>query len=101
MRYVLLAALALPLLGAAVLGLRPVGDRAARRFGVAVTGATLALTVALAAGFDRHDARGMQFATDRVWASSLDLHFHVGIDGISLPLVLLTALLTFLVAVHS
>lgn len=101
MRYVLLAALALPFLGAAVLVLRPVGDRAARRFGVGVTGATLALTVALAAGFDRHDARSMQFATDWVWASSLDLHFHVGIDGISLPLVLLTALLTFLVAVHS
>jgi NADH-quinone oxidoreductase subunit M len=101
MSVVLIAAVALPALCAAVLVVRPVGDRAARYLGVGATGATLGLTVALAAAFDRGDARSMQFETDKVWASSLGLHFHLGIDGISLPLLLLTALLTFLVAVHS
>ncbi|MCF2532532.1 complex I subunit 4 family protein [Yinghuangia soli] len=110
MSVVLLVVIALPLLGAALLlagqpaagaGADGAGGRRAQWTGVAFSGATLALTVALAAGFDRDDARSMQFETDKVWASSLDLHFHVGIDGISLPLLVLTALLTFLVAVHS
>ncbi|NUU20225.1 MAG: NADH-quinone oxidoreductase subunit M [Streptomycetaceae bacterium] len=97
----MLILIALPLAGAAALVAVPVDDRRARHVGVAVTGAVLVLAVALAIGFDRDDARSMQFETDRVWASSLGLHFHVGVDGIALPLLLLTALLTFLVAVHS
>jgi NADH-quinone oxidoreductase subunit M len=101
MSVVLLVLVGLPLLGAAVLVVRPVDDRRATRAGVAITGATLALTVALAVGFDRDDARTMQFETDRAWAPSLGLRFHMGVDGISLPLLVLTALLTFLVAVHS
>ncbi|QNL51391.1 NADH-quinone oxidoreductase subunit M [Olivibacter sp. SDN3] len=32
----------------------------------------------------------MQFEQNTPWISSLGIHFHVGIDGISLPLVLLT-----------
>ena len=34
--------------------------------------------------------------TDVAWVPTLDVRFHLGVDGISLPLVLLTALLTFL-----
>lgn len=101
MSVVLLIVLALPLAGATWLVARPVPDRLARYVGVGVSGVVLALTVALALGFDRDDARSTQFETDRVWASSLGLHFHVGVDGISLPLLVLSALLTFLVAVHS
>ncbi|MGW0658033.1 complex I subunit 4 family protein [Streptodolium elevatio] len=101
MNIVLLVLIGLPLLGAAVLVARPVDERSARLLGVGVSGAVLVLAVVLAITFDRDDARTMQFTTDRVWASSLGLHFHLGIDGISLPLLVLTALLTFLVAVHS
>lgn len=49
-----------------------------------------ALVVAF--GFDSHG--GIQYTLDIPWITSLGLNFAVGIDGISLPLVLLT---TFLV----
>ncbi|MDI2126959.1 complex I subunit 4 family protein [Yinghuangia seranimata] len=101
MSVVLIVAIVLPLIAGSALIAFPVDDRRARYAGVAVTGAVLGLTVVLAGAFDRDDARTMQFETDRAWASSLGLRFHLGVDGISLPLIVLTALLTFLVAVHS
>jgi NADH-quinone oxidoreductase subunit M len=106
MNAVLIALLLLPLAGAAAT-LAPFGadrataDRRALRFGTAVTGAVLLLTVVLAAGFD-HDRPGrMQAVTDVRWIPALDVRFHLGVDGISLPLLVLTALLTFLCAVYS
>ena len=109
MNAVLIALLVLPLLGAA-LTLAPATvfgadaasqDRRALRFGALVTGLVLVLTVALAAGFDRAHASRMQAVTDTAWIPSIGVRFHLGVDGISLPLVVLTALLTFLCAVYS
>ncbi|WP_037605784.1 complex I subunit 4 family protein [Streptacidiphilus rugosus] len=101
MTALLLALLALPLLGAAATLVPALGGRRALWLGVAVTGADLAVAVALAAGFDlRHPAR-MQGVTDVAWIPALNVRFHVGVDGISLPLLVLTALLTFLCALYS
>ncbi|GAA2744400.1 NADH-quinone oxidoreductase subunit M [Kitasatospora cinereorecta] len=100
MNAVLIALLVLPLLGAA-LTLAPIPDRLAPRLGTAVTGAALALSIALAAGFDQDHPSRMQAVTDVSWIPSLDIRFHLGVDGISLPLLVLTALLTFLCAVYS
>ncbi|GLW71226.1 NADH-quinone oxidoreductase subunit M [Kitasatospora phosalacinea] len=100
MNAVLIALLALPLLGAA-LTLAPIGDRQALRLGTAVTGATLLLAVVLAAGFDQDDPSRMQAVTDVPWIPALDVRLHLGVDGISLPLLVLTALLTFLCALYS
>ncbi|RAJ38789.1 proton-translocating NADH-quinone oxidoreductase chain M [Kitasatospora sp. SolWspMP-SS2h] len=100
MNAVLIALLALPLLGAA-LTLAPIGDRRALRLGTAVTGGTLLLAVALAAGFDHGDPGRMQAVTDVSWIPALDVRLHLGTDGISLPLLVLTALLTFLCALYS
>ncbi|MFC4588869.1 complex I subunit 4 family protein [Sphaerisporangium corydalis] len=69
-------------------------------YGVAVSGITLALALVLAASFDYGRAGVAQFEVDRPWIPGLDLRFHLGVDGISLPLVVLTALLTFLCFVH-
>ncbi|MFF4340731.1 NuoM family protein [Kitasatospora sp. NPDC001540] len=100
MNAVLIALLALPLLGSA-LTLAPIGDRRALRLGTAVTGATLLLAVVLAAGFDHDDPSRMQAVTDVSWIPALDVRLHLGVDGISLPLLVLTALLTFLCALYS
>ena len=43
----------------------------------------------------------MQATTDISWIPALDIRIHLGIDGISLPLLVLTALLTFLCALYS
>lgn len=76
-------------------------DQAVLRHGVTVTGAILLVTLVLAAGFDRDHASTMQATTDIGWIPALDVRIHLGIDGISLPLVVLTALLTFLCALYS
>lgn len=71
------------------------------RHGVTVTAVVLAAAVVLALGFDHHHPSRMQATTDISWIPALDVRIHLGIDGISLPLVVLTALLTFLCALYS
>lgn len=96
-----------PLLGAAAAllpappGLRGSGpDQAVLRHGVTVTGAVLAAAVVLALGFDHDRPSRMQATTDISWIPALDVRIHLGVDGISLPLLVMTALLTFLCALH-
>ena len=108
MQALLAAALLLPLAGsAAALLPAPPGlkgrdpEQAVLRHGVTVTGVVLAVTVVLAARL-RHDQPGtMQAESDVSWIPSLGVRLHLGIDGVSLPLLVLTALLTFLCALHS
>ncbi|NJP47999.1 complex I subunit 4 family protein [Actinacidiphila epipremni] len=108
LQYVLAATVALPLLGAAgALLPAPPGlrgrspDQAVLRHGVTVTGAVLILAIVLAAGFDHDHPARMQGTTDLSWIPALRIHLHLGVDGISLPLLVLTALLTFLCALYS
>ena len=108
MNAVLIALLLLPFAGAAATLVPALFGRdahtAGRRalyLGVAVTGAALLLSIALAVGFDRGHSARMQAVTDRSWIPALNVRLHLGVDGISLPLLLLTTLLTFLCAVYS
>ncbi|MFH8725493.1 NuoM family protein [Streptomyces termitum] len=108
MQYLLVAVVAGPLLGAAAALLpAPPGlkgkspDQAVLRHGVTVTGVILLAAIVLAAGFDHDRPSRMQATTDISWIPALDVRVHLGVDGISLPLLLLTALLAFLCALHS
>ncbi|MGW1492695.1 NADH-quinone oxidoreductase subunit M [Streptomyces sp. NPDC002402] len=76
-------------------------DQAVLRHGVTVTGAILAAAIVLAIGFDHDHPSKMQATTDISWIPALDVRIHLGVDGISLPLLVLTALLTFLCALYS
>lgn len=101
MGWVSVALLAVPLLGALGLlaaprALRPV----LHVYGLVVSGVTLLLAVLMLVRFDYADSRRAQFVVDVQWIRGLDLRFHLGVDGISLPLVALTALLTFLCFVY-
>ena len=91
--WVLPLLLAVPLAGAVALLVLPprLGDRQAVPLGVVVSAATLAVAVWAAAATP---------STDEEWVPDLGLRFHLGIDGISSPLVLLTALLTLLCMVY-
>jgi NADH-quinone oxidoreductase subunit M len=85
--------LALPLAGALALLLLPgsSGERVAVPFGVAVSGLTFAASVwAVAASPE----------TDVEWVPDLGLRFHLGLDGLSAPLVLLTTLLVLLCSIY-
>jgi NADH-quinone oxidoreductase subunit M len=93
--------LAVPAAGAGALAVAPLSDRAARIVGVVASGLTLAVAVAVATRFDYSTAGRMQNGVDVRWLPSVGIRFHLGVDGISLPLVLLTALLTLLCAIHT
>ena len=100
--WALVVALFLPLVGAGLLALIPARlDRQIRRAAVAITGVAFALVAVITASFDFGDAGSLQFVTDVSWISAIDAHFHVAIDGISLPLFFLTYLLTFLCAIYT
>jgi NADH-quinone oxidoreductase subunit M len=84
----------LPTLGAVALLLLDGRDtRRLRLVALAVTAVTFAVSGLLWIGFDR--ARpGMQFVEQRAWIPGAGISYHLGVDGISLLLVLLTTLLT-------
>jgi NADH-quinone oxidoreductase subunit M len=65
---------------------------ALRLASLAVTVLTFACSLPLYFGFDA-DAIGYQFEENRRWMPTLGVAYHVGIDGISLLLVLLTTFL--------
>ncbi|MEW9530397.1 NuoM family protein [Microbispora sp. NPDC049125] len=100
MSALLVALLAVPLAGAAGLLAPAFRERGAAVYGVAVSAVVLALAVVVAVAFDHGRPGRMQLQVDRPWIPGLGLRFHLGIDGISLPLVVLTALLTLLCLVH-
>jgi NADH-quinone oxidoreductase subunit M len=91
----------LPLVGAAIIALIPKrSEEAAKGVAVLVTGLTLILSLAILAGYD-WGARGLQFEVNVPWIGAINANYHVAIDGISLPLFVLTALLTFLCALYT
>ncbi|GAA2704668.1 NuoM family protein [Micromonospora olivasterospora] len=102
----LVAVPALPAAGAAVVAAVP-RDRAARLVGTVVAALTLLAALALAAGDRGWTTYGPPPAVrpwhqlDLPWVPGLDLRFHVGVDGISYPLVVLTALLTLLCCAYT
>jgi NADH-quinone oxidoreductase subunit M len=93
--------LGLPAAGAFTLAAAPVSDRLARRIAVAVSGAAVVVAVVVAARFDYSAAGRFQDTVDVRWLPAIDVRFHLGVDGISLPLVVLTAVLTFLCALYT
>jgi NADH-quinone oxidoreductase subunit M len=82
--------LAWPLLAAAALWLAP--ERLAKHLALAAATVEFALSVPLWWRFV--PAAGMQFEVSTPWVSAWGINYHVGVDGISLFMVLLT---TFLV----
>ncbi|WP_337178083.1 NADH-quinone oxidoreductase subunit M [Hydrogenophaga borbori] len=67
---------------------------------VALLGALagLAVTVPLYTGFEVGSA-ALQFVEKAVWIEGFNVHYHLGVDGISLWLVLLTAFTTVIVVI--
>ncbi|MBA4388148.1 MAG: NADH-quinone oxidoreductase subunit M [Verrucomicrobia bacterium] len=82
----------LPLAGVLILPLLR-NDGLAKSWTLAVTLLTLLLSLPLYAAFDFSTAE-YQFREDAPWIASLNINYSLGIDGISLLLVLLTTVLT-------
>ncbi len=92
---------AVPLAGSGLLAVLPKGrDVLAKRFALVVTLIVLALTVALAALFDPNGST-FQFTATYPWIPAFGVHYAVGVDGIALVLIALTAVLVPLVVLAS
>ncbi|MFH9570550.1 NuoM family protein [Streptomyces sp. NPDC017230] len=91
----------LPLLVCVVLLFLPrtLPDRTYVGIWIATAAAELALVIGLWAGFDA--GGGMRYEQRARWIPSAGVGYHVGVDGLSLPLVALTCLLFLAVAVYS
>lgn len=83
----------LPALGALLLVIFPRRDRDIRWFALGISLVTLLASLHLPWYFDRAQA-GFQFEQNVPWISHPVIHYHLGIDGISLWLVVLTTFLT-------
>jgi len=82
-----------PLAGALLLMLLPRRDRDIRVFALVVSLLTFVLSLHLPVYFHRAQA-GFQYEIDKQWVSTPNIHYHMGIDGISMWLVVLTTFLT-------
>jgi NADH-quinone oxidoreductase subunit M len=83
-----------PLAGALLVALVPAArQESARLVALAASLATLALAVVLASRFRTGEA-GFQLGQTAEWVPAFGVSYKVGVDGVSLPLVLLTAVLT-------
>jgi NADH-quinone oxidoreductase subunit M len=91
----------LPALWAVVVALLP-RERNDLIRGVALLGTLSVFGLSLWLWFAfRPEAPGFQFAEQRPWVAGMGIGYHVGVDGISLPLVVLTTLLTLLAVLSS
>ena len=89
----------LPIIGGAlVLALGNSRANAARWLSLAIALVAFAISIPLFTGFD-HAVAGMQFVEAREWIPAYDIQYHLGGDGISVALIILTTLVTALVLV--
>ncbi len=66
-------------------------DQCCRWVGLAVTTAVSGLAIVLWRGFDGHRS-GLQFVHRRIWIRDFNVEYFVGTDGISVALIILTAI---------
>jgi len=91
----------LPLAGALLLQLVPRNKaNLIRWIALLVTLAGLLIGIPVLTGFEAGGA-GMQFVEKQSWIPSLGISYHLGIDGLSMPLLMLTLLLSVIAVLAS
>ena len=69
-----------------------------RKLALAFSCIIFLLSIPLYTGFDSTTA-AMQFVEHKSWISSFNIFYSLGVDGISMPLILLTTLMTIIVVI--
>ena len=92
----------LPALGAALLIAVPrQAESVMKMVALGTTLITAAVGVGILAGFDYGATDTLQFEVDRPWIDVINSRYHMGVDGISLPLLALSMLITVLCVIYS
>jgi NADH-quinone oxidoreductase subunit M len=100
--WALTLAIFLPAVGAAVLGFVPrASELAIKAVALIFTLATAAVGLYLMVSFDHGASGRLQFDVEKTWISVINSNYHVAIDGISLPLLLMAMGITVLCVVYS
>ena len=73
---------------------------ASRAIGLVASGLVLALCVPLVQGFDS-STPAMQFVVKASWLPAWNVDFHLGVDGLSMLLIVLSALISFIATIAS
>ena len=91
----------LPLIGGVVIIFSNKDDRAFHRIvATAFSGLTFLLSLTTLSRFDTTTA-SMQFVENVSWISAFNIRYHLGVDGLSYPLVLLTTFLSLISVIAS
>src|SRR5437667_41619 len=92
----------IPAIGAAVTMLIPrEREEEIKAVALVTTLATLGFTIATVARFDYGKTSTLQFSVNKNWIDVINSHYHVAVDGISLPMLLLSMLITVLCIIYS
>ncbi|MCX6515951.1 MAG: NADH-quinone oxidoreductase subunit M, partial [Actinobacteria bacterium] len=92
----------LPLVGVLIMLFIPKAEEALiKSVAIATAIATLAVGIYTMVQFDFGNAGAMQFVAQHDWISVIKSSYYIGIDGISLPLYLLSMVITVLVMIYS
>ena len=75
-------------------------DRDARWLSLLISGLSLLLSIPLFALF-KNGTAAMQFVERAPWISTIHSEYYIGVDGISMPLILLTTFTTVLIVIAS
>jgi NADH-quinone oxidoreductase subunit M len=98
----LTVAIFLPIVGAAVLAFIPRSrEEMLKAVALLVTAATTLVGISLLFGFDYGDAGRLQYQVNHGWIDVINSRYHIGIDGISLPLLILSMVITLLCVIYS
>lgn len=96
---ILTATIWLPIIGGlAVLASGDKAPRISKWIALAFAVLTFLVSIPLWMGFDIHTAQ-MQFVERVAWIPSFNVEYYLGVDGISMPLILLTTFITIFVIV--
>jgi NADH-quinone oxidoreductase subunit M len=94
----------LPLAGALLLGMIPKGNEdGLKRTALVFTLAAFVLSLVLIVQFDfgAGDYNSYQFEVDESWIGAINANYHMGVDGISLPLLVLSTFMVVLAVIYS
>ena len=92
----------LPLVGVALMMFVPASDeRSHKQIGIVTSAATLVVGIWTMLRFDFDQSEKLQFFVDSEWITVIRANYTVGLDGISLPLYVLSMVVTLLVMIYT
>jgi NADH-quinone oxidoreductase subunit M len=100
--WALTLAVFLPAVGAVIVMLIPrAQEELIKWVTLLTTVATLGIVLAILFDFDYDRTHDLQFAINNDWIDVINSRYHLGVDGISLPLLALSAFITLLCVIYS